>query len=237
MKKLSIVIPVFNEAASLKELLSRIADVCKNHSPHEIICVDDGSFDGSFELLQDLKKIYDSLIIVHFSRNAGQSAALTAGLKIAQGKIIITMDADLQNPPEAIPILLKNIDGFDAVVGWRKKRNDPFLKRLGSRIGNSARRMILRDSFHDNACTLKAFRQEVAADLVKFEHMIFFLPNLIEIAGYRVKEVCVPHERRKHGRSKYKPFSLSGISFFLDVLFIKSLKKRTLTYTIDKIIT
>ncbi len=236
MKNLSIVIPVFNEASSLKELLCRTTAACEPYSPYEIICVDDGSWDGSFELLLELKKNYEHLVIVRLQKNSGQSAALTAGFKTAHGSIIVMMDADLQNPPEAIPTLLENMDGFDAVIGWRKDRKDSFLKRAGSRIGNSLRRMILRDPFHDNACSLKAFKSAVAADLVKFNHMIFFLPDLIEIAGYRIKEVPVPHEHRKHGRSKYRTFSLSGISSFWDTLFVKALKKRKLTYTVERII-
>jgi len=236
LKKISVVIPIYNEAASLPELLFRVCQTCQPYEPYEVVCVDDGSTDQSFETLQHLKSRYPQIVIIKFLKNAGQSAALAAGLKFAQGDIMVTLDADLQNPPEAIPLLLNNMDGVDAVIGWRAGRRDSFVTRWGSWVANAVRRIILRDSFHDNGCTLKAFRRECVSDLMMFEKMVVFLPNLIAMAGYQVREIVVPHEPRKHGKSKYKKFSLSGIQAFFDVLFVRGYKKRMLVYEIEKVI-
>jgi glycosyltransferase involved in cell wall biosynthesis len=234
---LSVVIPVYNEKESLTELLARIVAVCQSYEPYEIICVDDGSTDGSFELLENLKlTCCPQLVIIKFSANAGQSAALAAGLQAARGDIIVMIDADLQNPPEAIPVLLKNMEGVDAVVGWRRERHDPLIKRLGSYIANVFRQVILEDHFHDNGCTLKAFRHQVVSDLMMFKGAVVFFPNLIQIAGYSIREICVPHEQRKYGRSKYKKFSFSGIKAFFDTLFVLGLKRRRISYKIEKVI-
>ena len=236
MKSLSVVIPIYNEKESLPELFSRLVKTCAGYDPFEIICVDDGSTDGSFEKLCDLKKEYLKMTIIKFSENAGQAAALAAGLKAARGDVVVTLDADLQNPPEAIPLLLKHIEGVDAVVGWRKKRRDSFLRRWGSFIANTVRRLILKDSFHDNGCALKAFRRDAIADIVWFKRAFSFLPDLIQIAGYKVREIEVPHEERRHGRSKYPKMFFSGIAAFADTLLVLALKKRRIVYHIEKVV-
>jgi len=233
---LSVVIPVYNEERSLSELIERIVQSCQLYESYEIICVDDGSTDASFEILCGLNEQYPQLIIIKFKENAGQSAALAAGFKAAQGEIIVSMDADLQNPPEAIPLLLKNMDGVDAVIGWRKDRQDPFITRAGSRIANFIRRVILQDPFHDNGCALKVFRRYVVCDLLMFKNVVIFLPNLIHLAGYRIREIPIPHNIRKYGQSKNRMFSFSGVVAFFDIFFLLGFRKRRIKYTIDKVI-
>jgi len=226
MGNISIVIPVHNEAESLAELIERVVRVTENRGLGEIVCVDDGSSDGTDAVLQKLKTSYPQLKIVRFAQSHGQPAALAAGIRAAHGDVVVTLDADLQNPPEAIPILLENLDGVDAVVGWRQGRRDPLVKIIGSKIANTARRLVLRDRFHDNGCTMKAFRKKIVDDLPVFNHSTLFFANLAQLAGYKVREVRVPHAPRKYGRSKYGQLSFAWRSVCQDMFLVRAMQKR-----------
>lgn len=199
--KVSIVIPVYNEAASLTELHQRIASTMKqtNHT-FEIIFVNDGSRDHSADVLKTLSPA----TVIQLRRNFGQTAALDAGFKAATGEVIVSLDADLQNPPEDIPLLLNKIqEGWDVVSGWRTKRHDTPYKRLTSRGAYVLRQLLLRDKIHDSGCTLKAYKKECFDDLDLFGELHRFIPAILMWQGFRVTEVPVNHAKRAHGSSHY----------------------------------
>ncbi len=231
----SVAIPVFNEAESLDELVSRVeAAMQKTGRTWELILVDDGSTDGSYARIVELKKRCPSLRGLKFSKNNGQTAAMAAGIKAARGQIIITLDADLQNDPADIPLLLEKLDeGFDAAVGWRKKRNDNFIRRASSKFANWIRNVISSETIKDTGCSLKAFRTAIIQPIELFEGMHRFLPTLVKMNGGRVIEVEVSHHPRQKGVSKYNVWNRIFRSF-LDLLAIRWMKWRKLRYQIDE---
>jgi len=231
----SVAIPVYNEIDSLDELVARVEFVLNNlGQPWELILVDDGSSDGSFEKIHELKKKCPSLRGLHFSQNNGQTAAMAAGIKAARGQIIITLDADLQNDPADIPKLLDALnDGYDAAVGWRKKRNDNWIRRASSRFANWIRNLISNETIRDTGCSLKAFKSKAIQNIELFEGMHRFLPTLVKMNGGKVIEVEVNHHPRKKGISKYNVWNRVFRSF-LDLLAIRWMKWRKLRYTIDE---
>lgn len=199
--KVSVIIPVFNEAASLPELHQRLLSMAA-HQPYdfEFIFINDGSTDQSAEVLKTLTPAR----VIEFRKNFGQTAALDAGFKAAQGEIIVSLDADLQNPPEEIPTLLKEIGkGWDVVSGWRISRNDTPVKRLTSRGAYLLRQGILHDKIHDSGCTLKAYRTVCFEDLDLFGELHRFIPAILLWQGFKVTEIPVKHNERKHGSSHY----------------------------------
>ena len=204
--ELSIVIPLFNEVQSIPELYSQLTTTLEELGElYEVIVVNDGSRDGSMELLREIHDRDPRWRIVSFRRNFGQTAGFAAGFDYARGDIVITMDADLQNDPSGIPLLLdKMIDGYDVVSGWRKDRDDPFLtRRLPSMIAN---RLVSRASgvpLHDYGCSLKAYRAEVVKGIHLYGEMHRFVPAVAAWMGVTVAEVPVPHRARQYGRSKY----------------------------------
>ncbi len=203
---LSVVIPVYNELDNIPPLLEGLAEALeKLEKPFEVIVVDDGSTDGTTELLRRLKPSYTWLKVVILRRNFGQSAAFTAGLDQAQGEVIVTMDGDLQNDPRDIPKLLEKIEqGYDLVSGWRKERKDPFLsRRLPSIIANAFISRLTKVRLHDYGCSLKAYRREVIEGLTIYGELHRFLPVLVSMGGARIAEVVVRHYPRRFGRSKY----------------------------------
>ncbi len=203
---LSVIIPIYNEVENIEELLKRVFEVLKGMGvSFEVIAVDDGSSDGSTELLKGLKANFNELRVVIFRRNFGQSAAMTAGFDLSRGKIVVTMDGDLQNDPKDIPRLVKAIeDGYDVVTGWRKDRKDAFLSRLlPSRVANWIIGKATGVRLHDYGCSLKAYRQEVAKNLLLYGDLHRFIPVLAELQGARIKEVVVTHHPRTRGKSKY----------------------------------
>ena len=203
---LSVIIPIYNEVENIEELLKRVFEVLKGMGvSFEVIAVDDGSSDGSTELLKGLKANFNELRVVIFRRNFGQSAAMTAGFDLSRGKIVVTMDGDLQNDPKDIPRLVKAIeDGYDVVTGWRKDRKDAFLSRLlPSRVANWIIGKATGVKLHDYGCSLKAYRQEVAKNLLLYGDLHRFIPVLAELQGARIKEVVVTHHPRTKGKSKY----------------------------------
>ncbi|HNS08893.1 MAG TPA: glycosyltransferase family 2 protein [Candidatus Ozemobacteraceae bacterium] len=231
----SVAIPVFNEAESVDELVSRVEFTMNQLGRSwELILVDDGSSDGSFERIAELKKRCPALRGLKFSQNNGQTAAMAAGIKAARGQIIITLDADLQNDPADIPLLLKELEnGYDAAVGWRKKRNDNFIRRASSKIANWIRNVISSETIKDTGCSLKAFRAAIIQPIELYEGMHRFLPTLVKMNGGRVAEVEVSHHPRAKGVSKYNVWNRI-LRSFLDLLAIRWMKWRKLRYHIDE---
>lgn len=221
---ISIVLPILNEEENLEELHSRLTSaIAELGRDYEIIAVDDGSTDGSFNVLKKLHTQDPRLKAIRFRRNFGQTAAISAGFHHAKGDVIITMDSDLQNDPSDIPRLLEKIEeGYDVVSGWRAERKDKFLsRRLPSFLANKLIVKITGVKIHDFGCTLKAYRREVVENINLYGEMHRFIPALAKWIGAEITEIKVKHHPRKHGRSKY------GISrtirVILDLITIKFL--------------
>ena len=212
---ISVVIPVYNEESNLLELHRQLNDVLSSMGiSYEIIAVDDGSSDDSFEVLRRLHEQDEHLTAVRFRRNFGQTAAFSAGFDLACGQIIITMDADLQNDPVDIPHLIEVMEeGYDVVSGWRKDRKDPFVsRRLPSIMANRLISFVTGVKLHDYGCSLKAYRGDVVKNLHLYGEMHRFIPALANWMGVSVTEIAVRHHPRRHGQSKY------GISRTLKVI-------------------
>jgi glycosyltransferase involved in cell wall biosynthesis len=219
---LSLVIPVFNEEESLPPLCAKLHDVLEK-LPHtsEIVFVDDGSTDGSFAVIEELHEQYPRVQAVRFQRNYRKAAALAAGFKEARGRIIITMDADLQDDPEEIPRLLEGLDrDFDLISGWKKTRHDPLSKTLPSKLWNRITSAVVGIRLHDFNCGLKAYRREVAEDALPYLYgeLYRYLPAIAHWGGYRVGEIPVQHHPRRFGQSKFGTKRL--LNGFLDLLTI-----------------
>jgi glycosyltransferase involved in cell wall biosynthesis len=221
---ISVVVPVLNEEESLPPLHKRLTKVlAESGYSYEIIIVDDGSTDRSFEIVQELRSRDDHLRVVRFRRNYGQTAAFVAGFDRAQGDVVITIDADLQNDPADIPALMAKIaEGYDVVSGWRVDRQDRFLdRRLPSIVANALIRWATGVNIHDYGCSLKAYRRDVLADVRLYGEMHRFIPALAHAAGGRVTEIPVQHRARQYGKAKY---GLSRtVKVFLDILAVRFL--------------
>ncbi|MEA5421259.1 glycosyltransferase family 2 protein [Spirulina sp. CCNP1310] len=202
----SVVVPIYNEVESLPMLIRAIASSLEATSlRYEILCIDDGSTDGSTERLRELTQTHPYLRAIVLRRNYGQTAAMAAGFNYAQGLTIVTLDGDLQNDPQDIPLLLAKLEeGYDLVSGWRKNRQDAALTRLlPSKIANWLIGRITGVRVHDYGCSLKAYRTELVADLNLYGELHRFLPALAFIEGARIAELPVHHEARRYGKSKY----------------------------------
>jgi glycosyltransferase involved in cell wall biosynthesis len=200
----SFVIPAHNEEESLPRLLDELRTVARGlDRPYEIVVVDDGSTDGTGPWLRGHATEHDDLMVLTSRRNRGQSAAMARGLLSARGSVLVTLDADLQNDPADVPRLLERLEGCDLACGVRVNRRDTFTKRIGSRIGNGVRRLVLRDTFRDVGCTLKAWRRPVARAVPKFHGFHRFIPLLARGQGFRVEEEPVNHRTRDYGRTHY----------------------------------
>ncbi|MBE9012756.1 glycosyltransferase family 2 protein, partial [Pseudanabaenaceae cyanobacterium LEGE 13415] len=202
----SIVVPIYNEVESIPSLIDAIATSVRNAAlTYEIICVDDGSRDGSDALLKQLAHSRNDLKAVILRRNYGQTPAMAAGFGQAIGKVIITLDGDLQNDPSDIPMLLEKLsEGYDLVSGWRKNRQDASLTRvIPSKIANWLIGRVTGVRLHDYGCSLKAYRSELVADMNLYGELHRFLPALAFIEGARIAEVPVKHHSRQFGKSKY----------------------------------
>ncbi|MEO3705529.1 glycosyltransferase family 2 protein [Trichormus azollae] len=222
----SVVVPVKDEVESLPLLLEAISSILiASEVSYEIICVDDGSTDCSPEFLKEQAQIRTDLKAVILRRNYGQTAAMSAGFNYATGKAIVTLDADLQNDPADIPMLLAKLDeGYDLVSGWRQNRQDGAVNRLlPSKIANCVIRHTTSVYIHDYGCSLKAYRRELVADMNLYGELHRFLPALAYIEGARITELPVRHHARRFGKSKY------GISrtfrVLMDLLTILFMKK------------
>lgn len=204
--EVSVVVPIYNEVESIPHLLETIATTLQESQiTYEILCVDDGSADGSAELLKQQAQQRKDLRAVLLRRNYGQTAAMAAGFDHAQGHIIITLDGDLQNDPADIPNLLAKLDeGYDLVSGWRKQRQDAALTRLlPSKIANLLIGKVTGVKLHDYGCSLKAYRKELVSDMKLYGELHRFLPALAFIEGARITELPVRHHARRFGHSKY----------------------------------
>lgn len=204
---LSIVVPLYNEAESLPELVAWIDRVARaNNLSYEAILVDDGSKDGSWKVIELLKRSYPAVRGIGFARNYGKSAALYCGFEAARGEVVITMDADLQDSPDEIPALRRMIldEGYDLVSGWKKKRYDPLGKRLPSKFFNWTARTVSGIRLHDFNCGLKAYRLKVVKSIEVYGEMHRYIPFLAKQAGFtRIGEKVVEHHARKYGHSKF----------------------------------
>ncbi|MEH2115677.1 glycosyltransferase family 2 protein [Nostoc sp.] len=222
----SVVVPIHDEVESLPLLLEAIAStLASSQISYEIICVDDGSTDGSGDFLKQEAQIRTDLKAVILRRNYGQTAAMAAGFYYAVGKAIVTLDADLQNDPADIPMLLAKLDeGYDLVSGWRQKRQDGAVNRLlPSKIANWLIRRTTSVNIHDYGCSLKAYRPELLADMNLYGELHRFLPALAYIEGARITEVPVRHHARRFGRSKYGIWRTFRV--LMDLLTILFMKK------------
>lgn len=227
----SLIIPLLNEKDSLPELTEKVvAQLRIIDQKYEIIFIDDGSNDGSFETLLALKKKHPEIKIVKFRKNFGKSAALSEGFERAQGEIVITMDADLQDDPAEIPHLIsKTKEGYDLVSGWKKKRHDPITKTAPSKLFNATTRLLTGIKIHDFNCGLKAYRQEVIKAIPVYGELHRYLPVLAHWQGFKVGEIIVQHHPRKHGKTKFgiRRF-LSGFFDLLTVLFLTKYRQKPL---------
>lgn len=201
--KLSFVIPVLNEADSLKQLYHEIKTNLGTHEA-EIIFIDDGSTDASFQIMAELAANDQSVKVIKFRRNFGKAAALQKGFELATGEVVFTMDADLQDDPIEIPAFLDKLDeGFDLVSGWKKKRLDPLHKRLPSKLFNSVTAHTFKLKLKDYNCGFKAYRKTLVKELSLYGEMHRYIPALAHSLGYKVGEIPVLHRARQFGKSKY----------------------------------
>lgn len=204
---LSVVVPAFNEDESLPELAAWVDKVCVSSSlSYELIVIDDGSNDNTWDVLTGLGKKYSTVKAVRFRRNYGKAAALHTGFENARGDVVITMDADLQDSPDEIPGLVRMVreEGFQVVSGWKKKRYDPFIKRSTSKLYNYTARKFSGIKLHDFNCGLKAYDAEVVKSIEVFGEMHRYIPMLAKEAGFRnIGEKVVQHQARKYGVTKY----------------------------------
>jgi len=224
--KLSIVIPCLNESANIKPLYRELTNILTElQQDYEIIFIDDGSTDDSFEKMRELAAEETRVRIVQFRKTFGQTAALTAGFHLARGEIIIPMDGDLQNDPADIPRFLASLgDDCEVVSGWRKKRKDALLTRkIPSWLANKLISLISGVNLHDYGCTMKAYQKDVLRDIRLYGEMHRFIPIYASWQGARVKEIIVNHRPRKYGKTKYRLNRI--IKVLLDLIVIKFLDK------------
>lgn len=224
--RLSVLVPAYNEAASLPALVEAVRAAAAPLAPgaYEILIVDDGSTDGSAALLEQLADRHPELGVLRLGRNYGKSAALAEGFRRCRGEIIVTLDADLQDDPDELPRLVAALDaapGWDLVSGWKRERRDPITKTVPSRFWNALVRRVSGLPLHDFNCGFKAYRREVAQSLRLYGEMHRYLPVLAAWDGFRVTELAVNHRPRAHGKSKYggRRF-LNGLFDLLTISFI-----------------
>lgn len=235
MIDITVVVPLYNEDESIKELVHWISRVIESHGfTYEIVLVDDGSTDNSWEEITGLAKENFNVKGARFNRNYGKSAALDTGFKLAKGEVVITMDADLQDSPEEIPALYNKIknEGFDLVSGWKRKRHDPITKTIPSRFFNMVTRIISGIKLHDFNCGLKAYKNKVVKNVELYGEMHRYIPVLAKWQGFsNIGEQVVVHQKRKYGKTK---FGFERFIFgFLDLLtitFVSRFRRRPMHF-------
>ena len=232
MLEVSVVIPIYNEEGNIRELYTKLNDVLSIITEnYEVIFVDDGSTDNSFNILKEINTENKNVVVVKFRRNFGQTAALSAGFDHFKGDVIITMDGDLQNDPEDIALLLTKInEGYDIVSGWRVDRKDPFFtKKLPSKFSNWLASKLTGVKLHDFGCTFKAYRREVVENINLYGEMHRYIPALASQMGVSIAEVKVRHHPRQHGKSKYGITRLMrGMLDLITIKFLLSYSMRPL---------
>jgi dolichol-phosphate mannosyltransferase len=225
--RVSVVVPLFNEEANMPILQSELR-AALGGLDHEIIFVDDGSIDRTVERIENAANVR----VLRFAKNAGQTAAIYAGLQAARGATAVLIDGDLQNDPADIPKLLAEISrGADLVCGYRAQRKDTLVKRLTSRVANFVRSRFTKDGVRDTGCTLKAMRRECVGALVPFKGMHRFIPALIKAAGYRLVEIPVNHRPRRFGQTKYG-LGNRALRATIDMFGVRWLLSRQLNYKV-----
>lgn len=225
---LSFVIPLKDEEGTLEELYEGILKNVPSNLSFEIIFIDDGSSDNSYEILKGIHERDKKVKIIRFRRNFGKSSALFAGFNRVKGDIIITMDADLQDDPKEIPKFIEKIkEGYDLVSGWKKKRKDPITKTLPSKIFNKLSSILTGVKIHDFNCGYKAYRREVVENLEIYGELYRYIPALVNSKGFKITEIPVEHHERKYGRSKYGWERISkGFLDLITVIFLTRFLKR-----------
>jgi glycosyltransferase involved in cell wall biosynthesis len=233
---ISVVVPLINEVESLPELTSWISRVMdENRFKYEIILVDDGSTDGSWEMIKKLQTNDPSIKGIKFRRNYGKSAALNTGFEAAQGNVVITMDADLQDSPDEIPELYRRIneEQYDVISGWKAKRHDPLSKTIPTKIYNSAtRRMSGIHNLHDFNCGLKAYRKAVVKNIEVYGEMHRYIPVIAKWAGFvKIGEQVVEHRPRKYGKTKFGMSRfINGLLDLMSIFFVGKFGKRPMHF-------
>jgi len=228
MIELSVVIPVYNEQANLPLLWCELREVLDHLAcDSEVVFVDDGSLDRSADVIRSFHETDGRVRLIRLKTNSGETAATDAGFKAARGRRVVVMDADLQNDPADIPLLLSHLDQWDAVTGWRIDRaaGDNVVRRLSSRVANRVRNWVSNENVRDSGCTFRAFRRDCLRGLILYRGFHRFIPTLLKMRGYRVIEVPVAHRPRRFGRSKYGILNrVVGAS--LDLLVVRWMKAR-----------
>jgi glycosyltransferase involved in cell wall biosynthesis len=231
---LSIVVPMYNEEENLPVLWPEVREaLAPTGLAYEVIFVDDGSKDRSAELVRGFRESDPRVRLVRLKANAGETAATDAGFKAVRGRYVVVMDADLQNDPRDIPGMLRHLDQWDAVTGWRVNRGagDSWVRRLSSRIANRVRNRLSDESIQDSGCTFRAFRRECLRDLVLYKGFHRFIPTLLKMRGFRVLEAPVNHRPRRFGQSKYG-IGNRALRAFVDLLVVRWMKNRLLRYEV-----
>lgn len=233
---ISVVIPIKDERDNLQPLTDRLLQVLQAReeskaAPFEILYIDDGSTDGSSEVMDRLATQHQSVSVLHFDRNYGQSSGFHAGFKHSAGELVATMDGDLQNDPADIATLLPYATNFDLVCGWRKSRHDSLVRKVSSRVANAVRSAVTGDRVHDTGCSLKIFRRRVVDRLQLFTGMHRFFPALALMHGFTVAEVPVQHHPRRHGVSKYGVGNRLFKGLY-DLIAVRWMQKRVLRYNL-----
>ncbi|MCD4705774.1 glycosyltransferase family 2 protein [bacterium] len=231
-KKISVIIPLLNEAESIEELNKKIIEVLSSiNFDYEIIYIDDGSTDNSYEILKRLKNENEKIIVIHFKRNFGKSIALNVGFQEAVGDLVITMDADLQDDPLEIPNFIEKINkGYDLVSGWKQNRKDCLIKLISSKIFNITVSLLSGLKLNDVNCGFKIYKKEVIKNINVYGELHRFLPVLAYEKGFKIGELKIKHNHRKFGKSKYGKFGLRRLKNYLvdpiNILFITKYSKK-----------
>lgn len=229
----SVVIPLKNEESNIPDLIKELEPIMNQlHPSWELICVDDGSTDGTRQILIDLAQRKDYLQMIAFKKNYGQSSAFHAGFTTAKGEFIITLDGDCQNDPADIPKMMKLMQDCDLVCGIRAKRQDSWGKRVISKLANTVRQWICEDGVQDTGCSLKIYRKKCLDKIKMYHGMHRFLPALFKIEGFKVKEVPVNHRERTRGKSNYN-FLNRSFNTIADLFAVRWMKQRQLKYQIE----
>lgn len=233
MERISVVAPVYNEKDNVSRFIEKVENsLKKSFDSYEIILVNDGSTDGSKEILNEEAKKNGHVKVFHFTKNNGQTAALDFAFKKASGDLVLMMDSDLQTDPEDVYTLLPYIKEYDMVNGKRETREDGLKRKISSVVGNSVRNYITGDDIKDTGCPLKLFKKEVVKSFYLYEGMHRFLPTLAKINGFKVVEIPVKHYDREFGYSKYGVFNrlFKGLK---DAFAVRWMKKRRLRYQVE----